>query len=89
MKGTYTYPGDPKAEVELTYGGDFKAGNPGREIAVGAWGDPDPVRIPVEEVVCDSCNANVGDFDPCAIALDRLYCWDCYKRWVQPHLDQV
>lgn len=81
----YTYPGDPTTEVQLMFGGEFLVANPNREIVVGGDGMP-TTRIPVEEIVCDTCNVSVFPDEPCAITESRLYCWSCYKQWIRPHL---
>ena len=81
----YEYPGDPVATAMLMFGLEFKQQYTGREI-VFHDGDKEPTRIPVEDAICDSCNASVGDFEPCAVTISRLYCWDCYKQWIKPHV---
>lgn len=86
VKTTYTYPGDPRTEVRLMFGQEFLAENPDREIRISAQGQL-TTRIPVEDAICDSCNASVPPTDPCSVANDRLYCWDCHVRWIRPHLD--
>ena len=85
MKGKYHYPGDPVTGVELTYGGDFKRAQPDRQIRVGIRGGEVSV-IPVEDAICDMCNAEVGDYNPCALSGTRLYCWQCYEEWIKPYL---
>ena len=84
MKLTYTYPGDPPVDATLMFGREFKRDNPGREIRVGSGGEEDVV-IPGEEAICDSCNTEVLDMDPCCVTLARLYCWGCFEKWVRPH----
>jgi hypothetical protein len=82
---TYTYPGDPALKAEFTYGRAFMHANPNREVVVTA-GDT-VSRFPINDVVCDSCNEEVGPLDPCVIALSRLYCWTCAQKWVLPYVD--
>ena len=85
MKGKYGYPGDPLANVELTYGGDFKRAQPDRRIRITV-ADKEVFTIPVGDMICYTCNAEVGDYDPCALSGTRLYCWSCYGDWIKPHL---
>ena len=85
MRGKYRYPGDPLATVELTYGGDFKRAQPDRQIRITVAGK-DVFTVPVGDAICDTCNAEVGDYDPCALSGTRLYCWSCYEEWIKPHL---
>ena len=84
----YQYPGDPVTAVTLMFGGEFAAANPNREIVVSGAGFEQ--HIPVEEIVCDTCNASVQATEPCAEveAVGRLYCWECYQKWVKPHLTE-
>lgn len=87
FKTEFKYNGDPLTEVELTFGGEFAAANPDRFIQVGSFDGG--VRIPVEEVICDSCNARVARVEPCAMVHARLYCWACYLEWIFPFLVDV
>ena len=80
----YQYPGDPIAEVTLMFGGEFLAANPNREIVIRGGHTED--RIPVEDIICDTCNANVSPSDPCSVTGSRLYCWECHVKWIKPHL---
>ena len=80
MKLSYTYPSDPPTEATLMFGHEFKRDNTGRAIQVEGY-----AAIPVEEAICDACNVNVTDMDPCCITLSRLYCWGCFEMWVRPH----
>ena len=82
----YQYPGDPVTEVTLMFGGEFLAANPNREIVISCADSEQ--HIPVEDVVCDTCNASVQATEPCAVVIGHLYCWQCYKEWVKPHLTE-
>ena len=85
----YQYPEDPPATVDLMFGLEFitniRKNKPGK-ITISASDRPTQV-IEVDEVICDSCNAEVLSVDPCALVEDhgRLYCFDCYKRLIRPY----
>jgi hypothetical protein len=85
----YQYPGDPVDSAELLFGAEFQRfvrnGEPGAIRFIGDNGDIED-EISFDEIVCDSCNAEVRPHEPCARTLDRLYCWSCAGRWVLPHL---
>lgn len=88
----YAYPDDPITDVRFMFGIEFAAANPNREIVIGgmtadgSFDDANATRIPVAEIVCDTCNALVQDVDPIAITLDRLYCWPCTVKWILPYV---
>lgn len=84
---TYTYPGDEPTDARLMFGREFREANPNRnrQIVIGGGGLPATV-ISVDEVVCDTCNDLVTDTDPCAVTEHGLYCWNCTKEWILPHV---
>lgn len=86
IETTYHYPGDPITPVQLLFGGEFTEANPNREIVITVDDGVPPTRIPVEDVLCDVCNAPVGELDPCALTDRQLYCWPCYEQWVKPYI---
>ena len=53
---TYTYPGDPTTTADLMFGLEFKVRHPDREVVISG-GYAAPQHIPVEDAICDSCNA--------------------------------
>jgi hypothetical protein len=74
---------DPVAEAWLTFGKIFKTGNPDRRVKVtDLRGIVFYDSGPLDEAVCDLCNAEVGDYDPCVSADHTLYCWPCGQKWV-------
>lgn len=76
----FLYPGDPETTAELMFGTEFKAVYRSGPVYTTITTDTETVRIPVTEVVCDRCNALIGDYDPCLlIGHSWLYCWDCAK----------
>jgi hypothetical protein len=80
------YPGDPVVSVTLMTGAEFLAATPyPREIVFHVEGEP-ALALPVTDVLCDQCNAEIAPADFCALTMNRLYCQDCYNRWIQPHL---
>jgi len=83
-KTTFTYPGDPTSKVELMFGAEFTHANPDREIVI--YGGDIAQHIPVDEIICDTCNAGVELYDPCAVTESRLYCWACFLEWIKPYL---
>jgi hypothetical protein len=77
---------DPPDDALLTYGEEFKRMNPDRRSRVtDLAGNVIYDSGPIEEVICDFCNAEVGNLDPCTLTGDRLYCQDCAKRWIFPY----
>ena len=80
----YQYPGDAAASVKLVFGGEFLA-EKNREIRI-TTGDGSDTVIPVDDVVCDFCNTGVMAYEPCALAHNSLYCWECFNKWIKPHL---
>ena len=87
VKFNYQYPGDPLDTVELLFGAEFLKRFPKRDITISGFGVGVPVtRIPVTEVVCDSCNAEVLPHEPCSLSPSGLQCWECTKEYVLPHL---
>jgi len=85
----YEYPNDPVLDAHLMFGAEFKWWRgPGylRVGSVNADGDfvIDSETV-VEEAICDLCNREVQDVDPCVLTGDRLYCWSCAGEWVLKH----
>ena len=81
---------DPVTDVKLMFGAEFVAtergGGPGVTRITDLDGNPLAPDILFDEVICDHCNGLVNSTDPCALAMNRLYCWDCYKEWIAPYL---
>jgi len=84
---TYLYPNDPPTKARLMFGAEFLVLNPNREWAIsdGTTGEKLASGL-VDEIICDACNALVGETDPCAVSYDRLYCWDCTREWILKYL---
>lgn len=88
------YPGDPPALVWLLTAQEFldyvRQGQPG-EIRITADDGTPPTVIPVEEIICDSCNMELptDSLQVCALMQDRLYCPDCKAKWIDPYLREV
>jgi hypothetical protein len=85
----YEYPGDPVLDAHLMFGAEFKHWRgPGymRVGSVNADGEfvIDSEQV-IEEAICDLCNKEVQDIDPCVLTVDRLYCWTCAEEWVLKH----
>ena len=79
----FQYPGDPVLDVVLLTGAEFRRLHPDREIVFyGA----DIQRIPVTEVLCDLCSAQIADDVFCALSHSSLYCQTCYQQWIVPYL---
>jgi hypothetical protein len=84
----FQYPGDPVLTVELLTGAQFLAKTPQpREIVMRSAGQPE-IRLPIEDVLCDQCNSEIQPADFCALAMQHLYCRECYERWIKPYLLQ-
>jgi hypothetical protein len=82
----YEYPGDPRDRCDLVFGAEFLQTQSHREIRISAAGMPDAV-IPVgNEIICDACNAEVREIDPCAVTGYRLYCWPCAQKYILPYV---
>lgn len=81
----YQYPGDPVSTAQLLFGAEFQARNPNRYIAVIAGGTETRIPIPPNEIVCDQCNGDVSDVDPCINTDHSLYCWTCGHEQVLRH----
>jgi len=89
------YPGDPDQVVLTMDGQRFKqviwGGQPGK-IVVSALGDnmePVPGTEEVtefDEIVCDTCNAEIKDADFVAVTPSRAYCQACFDQWLKPYL---
>lgn len=80
------YPGDSREHVTFTTGAAFRAAHPDRAIVI-TIDDGSSTRIPVEDVVCDLCNAAIADDDPCTLeGTSRLLCANCTKQWITPYL---
>jgi len=86
VKAKFEYPNDPISDVELMFGEEFLGRFPSRETRIVTA--TEDIRIPVDDVICDSCNGPVRRTDPCALLYggSHLYCWDCYSRNIKPHL---
>ena len=86
MKIPYQYPGDKPDLVEMMTGRDFRAANPDRHIRIRVGG-----RIVsdthVDAVICDLCNAEVGDDEICGLTDHgtRLYCRSCIQKHLEPY----
>lgn len=76
----WKHPEDPIETGEVLTGRVFKARNPNRSISITT--SVEQTRIPVTDAICDACNDEVKDEDPCVLTQRRLYCWDCAKAWV-------
>lgn len=76
----YNYPGDP-IELQLMFGAEFTATHRNRETVI-AFGDGQVTRIPIddEEIVCDVCNAGIGQTDPLSLEQWGVRCWDCTQQ---------
>ena len=61
-------------------------GDPIAEVTLMFGGEFLAHHIPVEDIICDTCNANVSPSDPCSVTGSRLYCWECHVKWIKPHL---
>lgn len=85
VKAKYRYPNDPVTNVQVMFGAEFTARYPNREIAITV-GTRKVFQHPVTDVVCDTCNAEIGPLDPCAVAIERMYCWGCFTEWIRPHV---
>lgn len=87
IRMSYQYPGDAPTDAKFMFGAEFfmydRGGKPG-EIRVTSDGLDESVSF--EDILCDSCNAQIRMQDPCASTPDRLYCWTCAGQWVLPHL---
>lgn len=86
------YPGDPPVEVTFLTGAEFVAherhGKPG-EIRVSSWDSTAPPHvIEFDEVVCDLCNAEIGDADMCALHSGHLYCPHCMVKYVLDYVKE-
>ena len=81
----YRYPGDPVTSGARLTGAEFRALMPDRGITFYTAGR-EPERIPVEEVVCDGCNAEVRPEDDCALGGggSRLRTWSIVSIAVAP-----
>lgn len=82
----YTYPNDPKTTALLLFGVEFKMhvrrGRLGH-IAIPTGDELHAVLF--DQIICDACNAEVRDLDPCCSTSHSLYCWDCAGQFVLPH----
>lgn len=90
IKIQFTYPGDPPTEARLLFGAEFKIvarGGGLGQIAVVAGGQIGIVRF--DDVVCDACNAEVRDLDPCCSTDHALYCWECAGDYVLAHTEHA
>jgi hypothetical protein len=98
----HQFPGDPPAEVAIMSRREFKRLYPrptlhDEEIAY-ARGRVDFVAMPdADEIVCDSCNRDIGDevyvyryerLGQCS-GSDRGYCEDCYRKELVPYCEDV
>ena len=81
----FQYKTDPITEVSLMFGIEFRTRNKNRAIVVSDSTGAEQ-RIPVEDIVCDICNALVQDHDPLAVANNNLHCWSCFQQWIWPYL---
>lgn len=77
-------PGDPPVTVALMFGEEFvehvRKGKP----AIIQVGDTTPLLV--QEVICDSCNNEVGLADPCLVMPGWLFCWECAAK-MRRHLE--
>jgi hypothetical protein len=76
----WQYPEDPVEQGEVLTGKVFKLRNPNRYIGISTA--TEETHIPVTDAICDACNDEVKDEDPCILSHRRLYCWTCAKEWV-------
>ena len=81
IQRTYVYPGDSPNKVTLGFGEEFKAHRGVARMLVNG-----ELIAEFNEAICDSCNAEVTDIEPCAWTESGLYCWKCYHKWVFPYL---
>ena len=86
----YEYPGDPLTPADLMTGKEFKDTNPGRSIRIididRDGHETVTAETPVDEAICDCCNAEVEDDATCALSENRLYCVECMARWITPYI---
>ena len=91
MKLLVHYPGDRPYTLEVLTGKTFKLqerkGGPGEIRISGADGSP-PHVITFDEVICDSCNAEIGDEDPCYLEPSRLHCQECFEEYTKPYVKE-
>ena len=86
MRIQYKYPGDPVADVDLRFGREFKDRHRGRVMVVSTPNETSRMPWPDEIAVCDACNDEVGDLDPCALIDWGLFCGPCFTRTIKPHV---
>ena len=85
------YPGDPPARVQRMTGAEFVAQAGPRGVRVASE-DPETgewittLDLPVEDVICDSCNDAIDPEAVCWLGLDRLWCDDCATRYWKAYL---
>ena len=93
VKAILRYPEDPDAEVVVMFGAEFQVhvrkGQPARMVVTGLDANLRPIHDGTEqsweftEIICDDCNAEIGDLDPLALLYrSRAVCWECFsKNW--------
>jgi hypothetical protein len=83
----YSYPDEPDEKAVFMFGLQFFRLNPNRYMQMtDLEGKPLAPRIPVNEIICDTCNAEIHLWEPCCEVLNRLYCWDCTKKWILQYI---
>jgi hypothetical protein len=86
MRIQYKYAGDPVTNVDLMFGREFKDKHRGREMVVYTANETSRVPWPDETAVCDACNDELYDLDPCALTDWGLFCEPCFTRIIKPHV---
>lgn len=82
----YHYPGDPPGHMRLLSGRAFREENPDRTIRIASLDPTEPeIVIPVEDVICDLCNAGIADDEICGLTYNRLYCAACVDKYYRPY----
>jgi hypothetical protein len=83
----YRYPGEPDDNAVFMFGLQFLRLNPNRSMQMtDLEGNAFAPPIPVHEIICDTCNAEIQLWDPCCEVLNRLYCWNCTKKWLLQYI---
>jgi len=85
----FHYPGDPVFPVVLQSGREFLASQPRpREVIVRTC-DAEHRWDVGNDIVCDSCNAEIGPDDRLAFTMNRVYCPTCTAQWITPYLVEI
>ena len=86
MRALFQRPSESVTLVEMMFGGEFKHKHPSRTVVMSLEGDLQDMIVSEGAAMCDMCNVNIEDTDPCAEAEGRVFCWGCWGEFIRPYI---